>query len=47
MQTTIGEQSNEHNVNIYKRQTPEQLFNWSEQCLTCRHFEETSPKQMS
>ena len=32
-------------VDSYKRQTPKQLSNWSEQCLTCRHFEKQAIKQ--
>jgi len=31
-------------VDTYKRQAPEQLPNWSEQCLTCQHFKKTSHK---
>jgi len=32
-------------VDILKRQTPIQLFNWSERCLTCRHLQKTSREQ--
>jgi len=32
-------------VDTPKRQTPKLLFNRSERCLTCRHFQKTSRRQ--